>query len=261
MKKLNNMFACKYLACALVLLTSLWFTACENPIIETWWKERGPEPEPDYHIVIKQLPPEIKYIFIEVIHTVVSTLPPDKEVILQNLTVIDIEYIIFAGNSVEYNGPPGIAGGTALTAAQINTNNAYLDSMAQTLAANPDFLVIIHGHANPTEPGPGEPGHDPDAFAADLEDCKRIAKERADAVAERFKLKGIADDRIKTNGFGGTRTIGDPSHPELNRRVEIIIISVEWRDAVPSPRAAFSKEVFSKEAFSEGAPSLKERLL
>jgi len=239
MKKRNITSARKYLVCALALLLAcLWFVSCENPIIETWWREGTAEPEPDYHTIIKQLPPEIQYIFIEVIHTVVSTLPPDREVVLQNLTVIEIEYIIFAGNSVVYNGPPGVGGGTALTTAQVNTNNAYITSMTQTLTNNPDLFVVIHGHANPVLPGPGEPGHDPDAFAAELEDCRRIAQERADAVASRFTLSGINVDRIKTNGFGGTRTIGDPSHPELNRRVEVIIISVEWRDApsaTPSP--------------------------
>jgi len=236
MKK-QNTFVRKYLVFALVFLASVWFTACENPIIETWWQEKSqePEPEPDYHTVIKQLPPEIQYIFIEVIHTVVTTLPPDTDLILQNLTVIEIEYIIFAGNSVEYNGPPGPGGGTVLTTAQMNTNNAYLSSMRQTLTNNPNYIVVIHGHANPVLPGPGEPGHDPDAFAAELVDCKRIAQERADAVAEQFTLNGVDAARIKTNGFGGTRTIADPSHPELNRRVEVIIISIEWRDSPSSP--------------------------
>ena len=234
MKKSNTAFACKIFASALVLLACLWFTTCENPILETWWRNAEPEPEPGYHAVIKQLPPEIQYIYIEVIHTVVSTLPPDPSVILQNLTVVEIEYIIFAGNSIEYNGPPGshfTSGGTPLTAAQIKTNNAYIASMVQILTDNPDFFVIIHGHANPTSPGPGEPGYDSDIFAEDLEQCRQIAQIRADAVAEQFTNQGIDTGRIRTNGFGGTRPLADPSHPELNRRVEVIIISVEWRDA------------------------------
>jgi outer membrane protein OmpA-like peptidoglycan-associated protein len=103
--------------------------------------------------------------------------------------------------------------------------------MTNTLLANPDYLLIIHGHANPTLP-PGAPG-----FEAELADCRRVAQERADSVATEFARRGILwitdendpnlkNNRIKTNGFGGNRTIGDPTHPELNRRVEVIIVNI-----------------------------------
>jgi len=235
MKKRNagfilNQFIRKRLAFGLVALACAFLAACENPIIETWWRETKDEPEPSYHAVLKHLPPEIRYIFIEVIQTVVSTLPSEK--ILQNLEIIEIEYIIFAGGQTEYNvKTPGEGASTSLTQAQFDTNNAYLASMTNTLHLNPEFLVVVHGHANPTLQ-PGQPG-----FEEDLAECERIAIARARSVAGELARRGItwiedennpnfSANRIKTNGFAGNRTIADPTHPELNRRVEVIIVNI-----------------------------------
>ena len=251
MKKRDIKFTYKLFAFLFVMFVCAGFISCENPIIEKWWQERevqaepepDPEPELGYHVIIKQLPPEIRYIFIEVINTVVTQLPPTT--ILQNIEIIEIEYIIFAGGQTEYNTmSPGPGAATWLTQAQYDTNNAYISNMITTLLANPNYLLVIHGHANPVLP-PGDPG-----FEAELADCRRIAQERADNVAAEFARRGILwikdtndpnfeNNRIKTNGFGGNRTIADPSHPELNRRVEVIIVNISTEEVttlpVPSP--------------------------
>ena len=217
----------KHLAFGLLVTVLLSFTACQNPIIETWWQERGmdmPFLEEGYHTIIKRLPPQIKYIFVEVMNTIQAP----GEVIIQSLDIIEIQYIIFAGNQTEYNNrQPAPPGTSWLTDAQFNTNRAYIASMVQTLRDNPDFFVVIHGHANPTLQ-PGQPGYE-----LDLADCERIAQERADSVAQEFESWGINASRIKTNGFASNRPIADPTHPELNRRVEVIIVNITSIEVTP----------------------------
>jgi|GEM_PF-4676545 len=210
-------FNYKCFAFAPIVTVCIFLSACHNPIIGTWWEAH--EPEPGYHTLIKQLPPEIHYIINEIITTIVVK---DPTVIVQSMEIIEIGYIIFAGEQVGYNEKaPGPGGNTWLTQLQYDTNNAYITSMVNALRGNSELLLVVHGHANPTL-DPGAPGYE-----ELLIELAEIASARANNVTNVFLSRGIASERIRTNSFAGNRTVSDPNHPELNRRVEVILIRIE----------------------------------
>jgi ribosomal protein S13 len=174
--------------------------------------------------IIKNIPPEeiVKYLTDEQIKTIISLQPP--QVILQTITIIDIEYIIFAGNADQYNGHPVQGGSTPLTTQEINSNNASVSDIAKALFKNPDYLIMLHGHANPT------------AFTdAEIGDLEKLSKDRANAVKtellKQYKtLSGvdIDDSRVSVSGYGGEKVLfGNNSvYTPLNRRVEMILVRV-----------------------------------
>ena len=178
--------------------------------------------------IIKYLPPEVIYEYLtdEQIKYIISQQPP--EIILQNISIVDIEYIIFAGESSEFNGPPGLRGTTALTPQEMNSNMGNVIVIAQALVNNPNFMLILHGNANPVT-GTDE----------EKEELIKISNERAVSVAKalneeyRKHPKGAdgvyPSNRVTTSGYGGERNLAGGSTPYagLNRRVEMILFRVD----------------------------------
>jgi outer membrane protein OmpA-like peptidoglycan-associated protein len=153
--------------------------------------------------------------------------PPTKEVILQRIRIIDIEFILFSGDARIYDGPSP-TGGTNLTAAEIATNDANITAMANALLANPEYMIILHGHANPVTFTPAE-----------RQDLMSLSMDRALAVEAKLKEKYDAlnmppveppfSPRASSTWYGGERNLAASSstYAGLNRRVEMILFTVE----------------------------------
>ena len=172
--------------------------------------------------IIKQIPPEtiLEYLTKEQIEYIVKQQPP--ELILQTINILAIEYIIFAGESMEYNGPPGPGGSTALNEQEINSNDANIRAIAKYLNSDPDTFIILHGHANPVLGTPEEE-----------QELKIISEGRAKAVAaELLGELGAGFDKAKrmtVTGYGGGRNLsvtGSTTYAGLNRRVEMILFKI-----------------------------------
>ena len=137
MKKITNY---KYFAFALTALACVCFTTCENPIIEKWWID----PEQEYIGVYKEVP------LIELAtETVIKeiNLPPGE--VLQNIEIINIEYVLFAGESRSHNGGPEQGAAADLSTAERKSNNSNIVAMAEELRDHDNYQIILHGHANP----------------------------------------------------------------------------------------------------------------
>ena len=207
----------------IIILTVLLvasFTGCEfqNPIMETWWRTLNPIP-----------------------------------------MVRNIDFVVFAGDQTEYNNPNhGPNASSNLDIQETNHNNAVLIAMATLLKDNPDYRVLLQGHANPTTGLPDE-----------IEELNRIsytrAKNTADALVRAYAIvraHAITKDpkfnpnlitsivspdplfeylaeaqkdlnrRMTYEGYGGhmayTRVAGDP-YPALNRRVNIEVYFLVYR--------------------------------
>jgi len=120
----------------------------ENPIMEKWWVEKelglGTQGETECEE------------------------EGDNECIYSDpqIRIRTIQVVTFAGNQIKYNRlnaaddkgddydpnltPPGPGLGSWLTVADQKVNNAALFYVARTLFLNPDFRVLLQGHANPT---------------------------------------------------------------------------------------------------------------
>jgi outer membrane protein OmpA-like peptidoglycan-associated protein len=88
---------------------------------------------------------------------------------------------------------------------------AELDNLAVFLTRNPKFSLRIEGHTDNVGDAP-----------ANL----KLSKERAKSVADYLILKGIAENRLAWEGFGGTRPIatgGSVTANARNRRVEYFL--------------------------------------
>lgn len=196
--------------------------------------------------IIKEIPGEeiIKWLTDEQIKWIIKQQPP--EIIMQSIQIVDIEYIMFAGESVIYNGPPGNGGSTSLSNTEKNFNNSNIDLMAKILNNDPSCSIILHGHANPLSANPSN---------EDIEELKRISITRANSVAfnlnEVYKkysggkeiitdfeyelddtgngtnvIKSITSDRVSATGYGGEKNLinsGSTPYAGLNRRVEMIL--------------------------------------
>ena len=176
--------------------------------------------------IIQNMPPEqiIQYLDRDQIIYIINQQPP--QVILQNIKIITIEYIIFSGDSIVYNGPPGPGATTDLSSQERITNDRIVDSMARILAENPNYMIILHGHANPVNFTPEE-----------LEELDIMSRERAVSVQGELERKflgfsgGVPIDserRVSAIGYGGGKNISLPagSYAQLNRRVEVILFEI-----------------------------------
>jgi len=175
--------------------------------------------------IIKSIPPDeiMNYLTEEQIKYILEQQPP--QIILQTIMIIDIEYIIFAGNAEQYNGPHGDGAATDLTAEEKKSNDASVSAMAQALKDRPDYLIMLHGHANPTSFTDGETG-----------ELKTLSENRAKAVEAELRAKykalnggiDIDDSRVSVSGYGGEKVLfsSNSTYTGLNRRVEMILIRV-----------------------------------
>jgi ribosomal protein S13 len=179
---------------------------------------------------IKQLPPDVilNYLTDEQIKVIKELIPPEviiqqlpPQVWLQSIAIVDIEYIIFSGDAAVYNDKSPTPGGTSLTTQEKATNDDIVNAMAEALRSK-DYMLILHGHANPVLNTPDE--------AVQL---AQISLDRADSV--RDKLKSVykggepLDNRITTKRYGGERNVsvsGSSAYSSLNRRVEAILFTI-----------------------------------
>ena len=88
---------------------------------------------------------------------------------------------------------------------------AILDNVADILTNNPAYRLIIAGHT--------------DAQGNDQMNMK-LSKDRAGAVKQYLVTKGVAEERLTTNGYGETIPLKDNNTAkgrQANRRVEMTI--------------------------------------
>ncbi|MCL2765573.1 MAG: InlB B-repeat-containing protein [Treponema sp.] len=150
-----------------------------------------------------------------------NEIPPTE--IIQRVRIHGVYYVDFAGNSIVYNGPPGPGASTWLTQIQIDANNAAIQNVVNIMLAHPDFILQLSGHANPTVPGPGQPGYNQSVWEQELRDLEDISGKRANTVLNVFLNRSIPEDQMINAGYND-RLYGDGSRGSLNRTVEIIII-------------------------------------
>ena len=220
----------------LSIFACVCFTACKNPVIEKWWVD-----DQSYIPIVKDVP------ILEVVReTIINEiqLPPNK--VLQDIEIIGIEYILFSGEARKYNGKPENGAVSDLTLVERKSNNANIVTMAEELRDHDDYLIILHGHANPVVGSEQE--------KQELED---LSKARAIAVKDvlvdlyedgdvtsialnppmglfdptDFGTEGhcnpLDDTRVATRGYAGSRNLSDSnSYAGLNRRVELILIRI-----------------------------------
>jgi hypothetical protein len=175
--------------------------------------------------IIQKIPPEelVTYLTDDQIKYIIQQQPP--QIILQTLNIVDIEYIVFAGNAEQYNGLPGAGASSALTSQEISSNNASVSAIAKALKENPEYLIMLHGHANPVDFTDGE-----------TVELKKLSEDRAKAVETELRTKfkalndgvDIDDSRVSVSGYGGEKVLfsNNSAYTPLNRRVEMILVWV-----------------------------------
>jgi hypothetical protein len=185
--------------------------------------------DPQIKEIIKEtiikIPPEeiIEYLTDEQIKYIIKQQPP--QIILQTIEIIDIEYIIFAGSADKYNGPHGAGASTDLTAQEKKSNDASVSDIAKALKDNPDYLIMLHGHANPTTFTEGEIG---DLMTLSLNRAKSVEAELRTQFKKINTGVDIDNSRVSVSGYGGGKNLfgSNSTYAGLNRRVEMILIRV-----------------------------------
>jgi outer membrane protein OmpA-like peptidoglycan-associated protein len=97
--------------------------------------------------------------------------------------------------------------------------------MSKALVDHSDYLMILHGHANPVTYSQTE-----------LAELMSISTARANAVNVELKTKFSQlsgdvsnwDTRVSANGYGGEKNLSvtNSTYAGLNRRVEMILVRV-----------------------------------
>jgi len=137
--------------------------------------------------------------------------------VIQQIRIIGVYYIHFAGDSSTFNGAHGPGGSTDLTAAQIASNNSNMASVRSTFSGNPSLIIQLSGHANPVTGTPGE-----------AEELRVISEQRAQEIYNLLSKppNPIPPASMINIGFSDV-LYGDPgSGISLNRIVEIIIVEI-----------------------------------
>ena len=224
------------LAFGLLLLACACFTTCkwENPVMEKWWTEPKPEdPEYIYVGLLKNIPVS-QTIYETIIETVVEwkDLPPSE--VLQSIEIIGIEYIIFSGDQALYNANSPTAGGTSLQPEEKAYNDSTIAAVAKALVDNSDYMIMLHGHANPTTFTEGEIG---DLMTLSLNRAKSVETKLNEVIIATSPIgggsspypSGLPAEKITVSGYGGEKTLfgNNTLYTALNRRVEMILFRIK----------------------------------
>jgi outer membrane protein OmpA-like peptidoglycan-associated protein len=144
--------------------------------------------------------PRIEYIEVE------KTLPPIE--IIQRIMISSIDFILFGPDIGRYN--VGVDNDTQ------GLNELTLNAVAQILKDNPDYRVRVGGNANTVTTDPKE-----------ADELMALSAMRANEVAAQLRARGVSEEQMLINFYGGTRNIThDHNIWNRNRRVELIIIQV-----------------------------------
>ncbi len=150
------------------------------------------------------------------VSSAIRTVPVDVLVTREGdrLKII-ISSIVFAGNSAEYLGAD-------VEEEKGERNLKTLDRLAEILKKYSRYRILIEGHAVMIHWDDAEQGQ-----SEQLEVLIPLSKARAEAVKTALVQRGIAADRITTEGLGGQKPL--VPHSDLdsrwkNRRVEFILI-------------------------------------
>ena len=191
-------------------------------------------------ILIKDIEPEelIKYLTDEQIKYIISQQPP--QFVLQSIEIIGIEYIIFSGDSRVYNGNSPTVGGTSLIDKEKEYNDSTVASVALALANNPDYFIMLHGHANPTTFTDGETVElmqlSMDRANAVKVILNNVVKEteatetnNGAVVGVKTYPGGIPEEIITVSGYCGQKNLfgNNTMYTALNRRVEMILFRIK----------------------------------
>jgi len=150
-----------------------------------------------------------------------QTLFADWEVtpdfILRQVRIVNVSFIDFAGNSIDYNAEWALVRSTPLTHEQMENNVEAILAVAKILDDHPTFLLQLAGHANPVTQD----------LEAELPELEAVSRARANAVLrELADNHGIAETRIINVGFNPRNLTSDPNHASLNRCVEMVVIEI-----------------------------------
>ncbi|MDR2516139.1 MAG: gliding motility-associated C-terminal domain-containing protein [Spirochaetaceae bacterium] len=121
---------------------------------------------------------------------------------------IQIPSIVFRPSAADFNGLPQET---------VDNNNRILRRIAQILNKFRDYRVEVEGHANPvlrTE-------------AEEREELQPLSNARARFTVDALAGFGVARNRLRFTGAGGTRPVvdpGDQANRWKNRRVEFLLI-------------------------------------
>ena len=129
--------------------------------------------------------------------------------------------------------PLAAPAGPAATEKKIALNNVFfvrgkptllagsfpeLNRLAATLQQNPGLRIRLDGHTDNT------------GDAKDPAPNQALSEQRVAAVKAFLVKRGVAADRLQTQGFGGSRPVApndSEEHKRLNRRVEFVILNGE----------------------------------
>ncbi len=108
-----------------------------------------------------------------------------------------------------------------------------MNSLLEMMQENPNYEIKIHGHTNGNSHGAIVKRGESNNFFALTDDVKKgagsakqLSKERAQTIKDYLISKGIAENRMKVQGWGGKRMLYDKHSPQARRnvRVEVEVI-------------------------------------
>ena len=94
-----------------------------------------------------------------------------------------------------------------------------LKRLAQTLLDNPALRIRLDGHTDDAGPAPAN---------------QLLSEQRVAAIKTYLARRGVAANRLQTQGFGGSRPVApndSEAHKRQNRRVEFVLLNAPADDS------------------------------